>query len=149
MIVSIDREQSLVKSRISGERRDARRYDIRLNLKWKLIRRRKTLDSGEGSTVDMSSSGMQIETGKPLPLGFQVDLSISWPVLLHMVSPLQLTVSGHVARTENGRTAIRIAKHEFRTVAVAADNQRIMTARPRAAAAYAPLRPGLASGTIH
>jgi hypothetical protein len=148
MIVSIDREQSLGKSRISGERRDARRYDVRLNLKWKLVRRRKTLDSGDGYTIDMSSSGMQIETGKPLPVGFQVDLSISWPVLLHMVSPLQLKVTGHVARSAEGRTAIRIAKHEFRTMA--AESQRVTTAvSPRTAAAYAPLRPGLVSGTIH
>jgi hypothetical protein len=148
MILSMNREQSLGKSKISGERRDARRYDIRLNLKWKLVRRRKTLESGEGFTVDISSSGMQFEAGKTLPLGFQVDLSIAWPVLLHMVSPLQLKVTGHVARSIDGRTAIRIDKHEFRTLATAvADSTKMVPVRtPPDIASYAPLQSGMASG---
>jgi hypothetical protein len=147
MIFPIDREERADQSRISGDRRAARRYDIRLNVKWKLIRRRKTLDAGEGWTLNLSSGGMQIETGKPLPVGFQLNLSISWPVLLHNVSPLQLTVSGHIARSEGGLTAIRISTHEFRTVAVALDGRR--PARAQAAvAAFEPLRGSVTMGRI-
>ncbi len=149
MIVPIDREQRREQPRISGDRRVARRYDIRLNVKWRLVRRRKVLDTGEGWTVDISSSGMQIQTGKPLPAGFQVDLSISWPVLLHSVSPLQLTVSGRVARSEGEFTAIRISKHEFRTVAVALDGRRPMPARaPTAASTFHTFPGGMTAGRI-
>ncbi len=148
MIVPIDREQRAEQVRISGDRRNARRYDLRLNLKWRLVRRRKILDSGEGWTVDISSNGMQLETGKPLPVGFQVELSISWPVLLHMVSPLQLTVSGRVARSEGAHTAIRISKHEFRTVAAAVNGHKTMPPHgPRDVVALGSLR-SLRSGAI-
>lgn len=125
MIIPIDCEERRVGiGAIPGDRRGARRYDIRLSFRWKLFRRRKLLDSGEGQTLDISSGGMLIETGKPLPVGLQLELSVSWPVLLHNVSPLQLALSGRVVRSEGGQTAIRIARHEFRTVALAASARR-------------------------
>ena len=128
MFVLIDHERSTEPVQtISGNRRAARRYDISLHLKWKLVRRRKILDSGEGRTLDISSSGMLLETGKSLPVGSQVELSISWPVLLHDSSPLQLSVRGQIARSEDGRTAIRVGRHEFRTVAAAVHGRASMT----------------------
>ena len=36
---------------INGDRRQDRRYRIHLDLRWKLIRRRRVLDSGVGQTV--------------------------------------------------------------------------------------------------
>ena len=66
---------------IAGERRSDRRYDISLELRWKVLRRKRTLDSGLGRTVDLSSGGILFETGRKLPVGLKVQLSIAWPVL--------------------------------------------------------------------
>ena len=60
--------------KIGGERRTDRRYDINLNVRWKLIRRRRVLDSGTGKTLDVSSGGLLIETDRELPSGHRDDL---------------------------------------------------------------------------
>ncbi len=104
--------------KIGGERRSDRRYDIELNVRWKLIRRRRVLDSGIGKTVDLSSGGLLIETDRELPSGMNIELSISWPVLLHDAAPLQLVVAGRVVRVTGQRIGVRMMQHEFRTLSV-------------------------------
>ena len=101
--------------KIAGDRRSDRRYDIALDLRWKVIRRRRVLDAGTGTTLDLSSGGILFETDRQLPTGLNVELSISWPVLLHNVAPLQLVVTGRIVRASGRRTAIRMMQHEFRT----------------------------------
>ena len=76
---------------IGGGRRHDLRYPIRLELKWKLIRRRRVLEGQTRPTVDVFSSSLS-ETGRHLPRGMNTELSISWPVLLHNVAPLQRIV---------------------------------------------------------
>jgi hypothetical protein len=100
---------------IAGERRSDRRYSLLLDLRWKLIRRRKVLDTGTGRTLDLSSGGILFDAGRPLPPGLNVDLSISWPALLYNVAPMQLSISGKVIRAEGTHAAVRITQHEFRT----------------------------------
>ncbi len=100
---------------IAGERREDRRYSLLLDLRWKLIRRRKVLDAGTGRTMDLSSGGILFDAGRHLPPGMNVELSIAWPALLHNVAPMQLTVSGKIVRTNGTLIGVRIAQHEFRT----------------------------------
>lgn len=101
--------------KIAGDRRSDRRYDIALDLRWKVIRRRRVLDAGTGITLDLSSGGILFETDRQLPAGLNIELSISWPVLLHNVAPLQLVVTGRIVRASGRRTAVRMMQHEFRT----------------------------------
>jgi len=101
---------------IAGDRRSDRRYDLRLDLRWKLIRRRRILETGTGETVDFSSGGVLFDPGRPMPLGLNVELAVSWPVLLHNTAPLQLVISGRIVRSQDNRTAIQMTQHEFRTV---------------------------------
>jgi c-di-GMP-binding flagellar brake protein YcgR len=119
------------KEQIAGERRSDRRYEISLELRWKVLRRKKMLDSGVGQTVDLSSGGILFEAGRKLPVGLKVQLSIAWPVLLHNASPLQLTVAGRVVRSDNQRTAIEIIQHEFRTLGVSAEQRGALSASAR------------------
>ncbi|HEY1341276.1 MAG TPA: PilZ domain-containing protein [Bryobacteraceae bacterium] len=121
---------------INGDRRSDRRYELQLDLKWKLIRRRKVLDQGAGFTIDVSSSGIMFECGRSLPPGLNVELSIAWPVLLHNSAPLQLVVYGKIVRSESGRTALRMMQHEFRTAGGTAAARQPMTpnGHPRAIA---------------
>jgi PilZ domain len=100
---------------IGGERRKDRRYEMRLDLRWKLIHRRRVFETGVGHTVDLSSGGIFFDPGRELPLGLNVELSISWPALLCNVAPMQLLASGRVVRSGEGGTALTMAQHEFRT----------------------------------
>lgn len=98
---------------IAGDRRGNRRYGIQLELTWKLMRRRRLLDTGVGRTFDLSSSGIIFYAGRALPEGLNVELSIAWPVLLHSVAPLQLKVAGRIVRSEDCMIAIEMLQHEF------------------------------------
>ena len=114
---------------ISGERRSDRRYRIQLDLRWKLIRRRKVQDIGAGRTVDLSSGGVCFDAGRPLPAGLNVELSIAWPVLLHNVAAMQLAVSGRIVRSQGMQAAVRITHHEFRTMGGGAEKDALATGR--------------------
>jgi c-di-GMP-binding flagellar brake protein YcgR len=117
--------------KISGDRRRDRRYEVCLDVKWKLIRRRKVLDTGTGRTVDLSSGGILIEAERPLPVGLNLELSITWPVLLHEVAPLQLVVAGRIVRARGKHVAIRKVQHEFRTVGVPSEQRAALGAGTR------------------
>ena len=106
---------------IAGDRRSDRRYELHLDVRWKLIRRRRILETGTGETIDFSSGGVLFQTERPMPVGLNIELSISWPVLLHNVAPLQLVVIGKIVRSSGNRTAVRMTQHEFRTIGVPAD----------------------------
>jgi hypothetical protein len=116
---------------IRGDRRYDRRYGLALQLRWKLVRRRKVLDTGTGVTVDLSSGGILFDAGRQLPVGLNVDLSISWPALLHNVAPMQLAVSGRVVRANGGRTAIHMTQHEFRTMGVPLEHRGVLARAAR------------------
>lgn len=116
---------------IAGERRQDRRYEIQLDLRWRLVRRRRVLESGTGRTIDLSSGGIQFETDRPLPAGLNVELSIAWPAMLHNVAALQLVVSGKIVRSSGRRIAIQKTQHEFRTVGIAADHRALSSTPSR------------------
>jgi hypothetical protein len=117
--------------RIAGERRQDHRYDIDLELRWKLIRRKRVVDSGTGRTIDLSSGGVLFEAARELAHGFNVELSIAWPVLLHNVAPMQLVIIGKIVRVKGSQTAIRTLQHEFRTTGVPAEHRGVLAAATR------------------
>ena len=100
---------------IAGDRREDRRYPIELELKYKLIRRKRVLETGAGKTINLSSGGICFEAERGLPVGLNVELLISWPVLLHNVAPMRLLVAGRIVRNDSRRIAVRALQHEFRT----------------------------------
>jgi len=114
--------------RIGGDRRFDRRYQLQLEVRWKLIRRKKVQDSGAGRTIDLSSGGVLFDAKRPLPVGLNVELSISWPVLLHNVAPMQLVASGRIVRSIGAQVAIHITQHEFRTVGNPHDHRQMSAA---------------------
>ena len=116
---------------IGGERRKDRRYHLQLDLKWKLIRRRRLLDTGAGRTIDVSSGGIRFDAGRHLPEGLNVELSISWPVLLRNVAPMQLVASGKIVRCDGRQVAMQTVQHEFRTAGIASDHTAPVQLAPR------------------
>ena len=134
---------------IGGERRRDRRYDIRLEMRWKLIRRRRVLETGNGRTLDLSSGGVHFETDRPLPVGLNVELSIAWPAVLHNMAPLQLVAHGKIIRNRGDKTAMQMHHHEFRTAGASAERV-AQTVRSRSVSAFLGYSPGFANaGKIH
>ena len=101
---------------IGGDRRVDRRYQLQLELKWKLIRRRRVLETGTGHTIDLSSGGILFDAGRHLPEGLNAELSICWPVLLQNAAALQLVAAGKIVRGDGHHIAIQTTQHEFRTM---------------------------------
>ena len=132
---------------ISGERRNDRRYDLRLDLKWKLVRRRRVLHSGSGHTVDLSSGGILLDVGRHLPVGLDVELSIAWPVLLHNIAPMQLAVCGRIVRSEGSRIGIQTVQHEFRTAGGSSEGRTALAAAAKAPSARSSGFSVIAGGT--
>jgi hypothetical protein len=97
------------------DRRSGRRYPIDAALEYRLVRHRKILQSGNGHTVNISSSGVLVEVDEQLAPGAQIELSIAWPARLDGHALLQLFVAGRTVRAEEGRTAVRIRAYDFRT----------------------------------
>jgi hypothetical protein len=134
-------EQNTDLELIGGDRRSDRRYSLQMELRWKLIRRKRVLDSGTGRTIDLSSSGILFDAGRQLPVGLNVELSISWPVLLRNMAPLQLIVCGRIVRADSGRAGIRMMQHDFKTVGVPAQQRGIATANRTPSALLGGVRP--------
>ena len=108
---------------ITPQRRRDRRYALQLDLRWKLVRRRRVLETGTGRTLDVSSSGILLDAGRPLPEGHNLELSVFWPVLHQNVSPLYLSVIGRIVRSEGCLAAVQMVQHELETAGIEADQQ--------------------------
>ena len=109
------------REQIAGDRRADRRYRLSLDLWWKLVRRRKVMASGQGRTVDLSSGGILFVAGHALPVGIDVEMSISWPALFRNRHPMRLVALGRIVRSDGNRVAIRLLQHEFQSAAEGAE----------------------------
>lgn len=101
-----------------NDRRTKSRFQIRRELRYKVLGRGKALPSGIGSTVDIGSGGVAFHTDQPLPPGRSVELSISWPAMLDDVCRMRLNIIGRVLRVDGRRAVCTVDKHEFRTQGV-------------------------------
>jgi hypothetical protein len=123
-------ERTVERQTIGGERRAGRRYSICLDVQWKIVHRRRVVESGTGRTRDLSSHGILFDAGRRLTSGRYMELSIAWPVLLHDKAPLKLVASGRVVRSDETCTAIRMTRHDFFTAGI----QPVRRKEPAAAA---------------
>jgi hypothetical protein len=102
--------------RQNDDRRNASRFPISREVTYRTLGKRGGV-SGDGTTINISSSGILFGTNAPPRTGARLELAISWPVLLNDQCALKLVVRGRVARSEGGYTAVEIQQHEFRTLA--------------------------------
>jgi len=129
--MALERQSSVV-DQINGDRRTDRRYDIQLELRWKLIRRKRVLETGTGRTRDLSSGGISFDAGRPLPVGLNVELSVTWPAMLHNTASMQLAITGKIVRSDRNWVAVQMSQHEFRTLATHPESSNVtaMSSRP-------------------
>jgi len=97
------------------ERRGAARMPIEQEVRCRVLNKQQDGADVTGKTVNMSSSGILLETKEILVPGRRVELSIEWPARLDNKCPLKLVARGRVVRFQGGQAAIEILQHEFRT----------------------------------
>ena len=103
---------ALVTDPSTAERRSHWRYDVGLNLRYRVLGRR-FRQQGTGRTCNMSKGGICFRADQSLPEGRRVELSIDWPVRLDGLCPLQLRITGTVVRTSEMSTVIKTTRYEF------------------------------------
>jgi hypothetical protein len=69
---------------------------------------------GKGKTIDFSSTGIAFTTEDPLPVG-DVEISVEWPAKINGQCAMRFLAFGRVVRSGNGRVAVAIHTHEFKT----------------------------------
>ena len=99
----------------TSDRRNADRFPIEREVRFRMLNKRNGLQEGVGKTINISSTGVLFTTDQVLVPGKRLELFISWPAQLDNKCQLQLVARGRVARLENGRAAIEIQQYEFRT----------------------------------
>ena len=102
------------------DRRASGRYPIEAEADYRLYRQGRLVQAGRARTINLSSSGVLFDAGKPLTPGIRIELSIPWPARLGEEGvALRLWVEGRTVRAQAGATALRILSYEFRTRASA------------------------------
>ena len=98
------------------ERRRSKRFLIELEVRYRVQGQGPVCIEDVGQTFNISSSGVLFSTQHVLDPGTPVELSIAWPARLENTHPLQLIVSGVVARRESRGLAVEIQRYEFHLV---------------------------------
>jgi hypothetical protein len=102
------------------ERRFKARYPLELNVRYHTFGK-STVISGEGRTVNVSSSGVLVASSDKMSEGMRLKLTIEWPSLLNGTTPLQLVTFGRVVRSDASSFAVALEHYQFRTMKRRAD----------------------------
>jgi hypothetical protein len=99
----------------SVDRRQAKRYDLDVDLKYLALDGSRHAQTGVGRTCNMSNSGLLLRLAAPMPEGWRSCAAVlRWPVApSRMGSPLLLLVLGHAIRNSNSEVAISVSHHSF------------------------------------
>ena len=111
----LDGSLALPRLQGSSERRNADRFPIEREVRYRILNNRGNQEEGTGKTINISSNGVLFTTDQILVPGKRLELSISWPAQLDNRCFLKLVARGRVARLEQGRAAVEIQQYEFRT----------------------------------
>ena len=117
-------------------RRASKRYAVRTLVQYRTSGGARDSAWKCGRTLDMSVSGILIDTPEGLPVGSTVELAIDWMGLYHGKPMVRLFVIGSVVRNDGRGTALRILKHEFRDVRSAVISSRHIGSASRAVRSF-------------
>ncbi len=104
------------------DRRHSDRFPIERDVRYKLLNKRTGEESGDGKTVNISSTGILFTSQHVLLPGRRLEIAVSWPAQLNNKCALKLVARGRVVRFEEGLAAIEILQYEFRTTQSPAPN---------------------------
>ncbi len=101
----------------STDRRSSDRFSIERDVRYKILNKKNIEESGNGKTINMSSTGVLFTTDQMLLPGRRIEVSISWPAQLNNKCALRLVARGRVVRFDEGKAAMEIQQYEFKTQA--------------------------------
>lgn len=96
------------------DRRHSGRFPIERDLRYRVLSKRSGEETGEGRTVNISSSGVLFTSAHALFPGQRMEVAISWPAQLDNRCPLKLVARGRVVRCDENHAAMEIQQYEFR-----------------------------------
>ncbi len=109
-----------------ADRRQSDRFPIEREVRYRVLNKRGGEETGDGKTLNISSSGVLFTTQHVLLPGRRLEVAISWPAQLNNRTALKLVARGRVVRFEDGRAAIEILQYEFRTQSPATAGPRLV-----------------------
>lgn len=97
-----------------SERRRASRFPLSQSVRYRsmLSERDGNAVTGEGVSVNVSSTGVLFTTSEPLKPGTRLELDLDWPAAARS-RPIQLVMRGTVVWCSEGQAALRIHHHHF------------------------------------
>jgi len=100
---------------LKAERRADRRYPLAAELDYRIADGRGQLKTGQGKTINISSSSVFFKPEESVPAGTPIELSIPWPARLDGTVALSLLVTGTTVRVRGECVVVRIVRYDFRT----------------------------------
>ena len=98
----------------STDRRQNRRYELRLPLHYQVAEKGAMPRSGSGNTCDLSSNGLSFRCRRPLPVGAHIEIGVEWPSKYGDLYPIELQITGFIVRSVGGRIGVRVTSRKFR-----------------------------------
>jgi hypothetical protein len=95
-------------------RRSQKRWAFRRELRFS-YRSGDAIFLGSGRTQDLSEDGVRFENDHQVPVNSEIELRISWPILLQDVCPLELVVRGRLIRSDRDGSVLHVSFREFHT----------------------------------
>jgi hypothetical protein len=112
------------------ERRAKKRFPVEQDIRYRVLLGQQVRDICAAKTINMSSGGVCFTTDRYIPIGMEVELSISWPVLLRDSCPMKLMIRGCVIRSSVEAAVLEIGRYEFRTQGTHGLHQSLRGAQP-------------------
>ena len=91
----------------------APRYDVRMNIRYAVLRQGQPPAKGSGASVNVSRTGLLFTASGRFDKGDLILAALDWPLPAIDGQPLFLVVSGHVARVKRPFVAISIRTHRL------------------------------------
>ncbi|MDE3167221.1 MAG: PilZ domain-containing protein [Acidobacteriota bacterium] len=95
------------------ERRSAHRYPVRLAFDFRAFGRDHSVAVGTGTTLNMSSHGLLIQTATPIVRSGMIELSVHLPESADAERAANLVILGQIVRADANGAAVRILRHGF------------------------------------
>src|SRR5947208_1136773 len=94
------------------DRRRSKRSAATSELEYRISTKESPL-TGTGCLIDISKTGVLLESDRPLTLHSEIRLVAPWPSRPADSAGLELRIHGYIVRTDNNRTAVNIKDYAF------------------------------------
>ena len=101
-------------SQLTGGRRVSQRWEFTRELNFS-YQNGHEICLGSGRAKDLSESGIRFENDHYVPEGREIELHISWPIMLQNTCPLVLVIRGPLVRLDRHGAVVHIEYCEFQT----------------------------------